>query len=246
MAVNNFDDLSRKRLQVMNLAGEQILECYRVLKKPKTNIVGELLKDQGEFFEWDHYPKGDVYDNETHSQYYYHAHPPETRLAVYGAEHGHFHTFIRPRGMPKGIKPVKLPDYKKGRGANDDLSHLIGICMDRHGFPLRAFSANRWLTGETWYKAKDVIRMMDVFHMDHAYPSWPVNIWITAMFRLFRPQFEQLLHERDAAIEQWIADHPGDNAYENRELEIPSYMKISVEDQMKAVKQALKARKERT
>jgi hypothetical protein len=239
MVADNFDDLDMKSLRAMRLAGEQIMECYRVLEKPKANIVGELLKGQPEFFEWDHYPKGDVYDNETHSQYYYHAHPPETRLAVYGAEHGHFHTFVRPKGMPKGIKPAKLPDYKKSKGDNDDLSHLIGISMDRRGFPIRAFSANRWLTGEVWYKARDVIRMMDVFFMDHAYPSWPVNIWITAMFRLFRPQFEQLLIDRDTVVAQWVKDHPGDNAFENRDLEIPSHVDISVEKQIKAVQQAL-------
>ena len=242
MAEDIFSTLSTNNLHKMNLAGEQILECYRVLAKPKANIVGEVIKGQSEFFEWDHHPKGDVYDNETHSQDYYHAHPPETRLAIYGAEHGHFHTFVRPKGMPKAVKPVKLPDYKKGKGLNDDLCHLIGICMDRRGFPIRAFTANRWVTGETWYKANDVIKIMDKFLVDHAYPSWPVNIWITAMMQLFRPQFEQLLHERDAAVEAWIKDHPDDNAYENRDLEIPSYMDISVERQTKAVKKALKDR----
>ncbi len=242
MTVQNFDDLDLKRLQDMSLAGEQIMECDRVLRKSKANTVGEVIKGQGEFFEWDHYPKGDVYDNETHSQYYYHAHPAETRLAIYGAEHGHFHTFVRPRGMPKGIKPARLPDYKKGKGANDDLCHLVGICMDRRGYPIRAFSANRWVTGEVWYKAKDVIRIMDKFFIDHAYPSWPVNIWITAMMRLFRPQFEKLLYERDAVLEQWIADHPDKNAYEDRDLEIPSYVDISIDKQIRAVHQAIKER----
>ena len=103
MAEDIFSTLSTNNLHKMNLAGEQILECYRVLAKPKANIVGEVIKGQSEFFEWDHHPKGDVYDNETHSQYYYHAHPPEPRLAIYGAEHGHFHTFVRPKGMPKAV-----------------------------------------------------------------------------------------------------------------------------------------------
>ncbi|MCH7600783.1 MAG: hypothetical protein IH973_13595, partial [Myxococcales bacterium] len=35
--------------------------------------------------EWDHYPKGDIYDHGSHSQYFYHAHPTELR----GGEHGH-------------------------------------------------------------------------------------------------------------------------------------------------------------
>lgn len=47
-----------------------------------------------------HYPKGDVYDAETASQYYYHAHRPEA------GEHSHFHTFIRAKGIPRTAKPA--------------------------------------------------------------------------------------------------------------------------------------------
>ena len=72
-------DLPRVQLEAMAEAGAQVLECYRVLMKTDANIVGEVLREPDEFFEWDHYPEGDVYDFETHSQYYYHAHPPEGR-----------------------------------------------------------------------------------------------------------------------------------------------------------------------
>ena len=52
----------------MAKAGNQILECYRVLQKSDANVVGEVLKGHGEFYEWDHYPPGDSYDLETPSQ----------------------------------------------------------------------------------------------------------------------------------------------------------------------------------
>ena len=32
------------------------------------------------------------------------------------------------------------------------------------------------------------LEALDRFDIDHAYPSWPVNRWLTAMVRLFRPQ----------------------------------------------------------
>src|SRR3546814_14192456 len=67
------------------------------------NLVGELLKNNGTFYEWDHYPPGDVYDHETHGQYYYHAHAADQR---FDGEHGHFHTFVRPKGMPPGVRPA--------------------------------------------------------------------------------------------------------------------------------------------
>ena len=70
----NFSELPKVRLERMRSAGEEALECYRVLSKAGANVVGELLKGEGKFYEWNHYPDGDIYDNETHSQYYYHAH----------------------------------------------------------------------------------------------------------------------------------------------------------------------------
>jgi hypothetical protein len=198
-------------------------------------VVGELLRGHGEFYEWDHYPPGDVYDNETHSQYYYHAHPVELR----GGEHGHFHTFLRPKGMPDGIVPADLADISPPTGDNDALSHLIGISMDSHGYPIGLFSTNRWVTGEVWYTARDVVRMLDCFDMDLAYPSLPVNTWVTAMLRLFRPTVERLVVSRDAAVADWQARHHDVNVYEDRDLEITAYADLDVDGQINPVVQAL-------
>jgi hypothetical protein len=55
-------------------AGRTVREMMRILKKSGQNLVGQCLANQGTFYELDHYPKGDVYDSETHSQFYYHAH----------------------------------------------------------------------------------------------------------------------------------------------------------------------------
>ena len=41
-------------LRKMIKAGDRISECYRVLEKGGLNIVGEVLKDQGTFYELDH------------------------------------------------------------------------------------------------------------------------------------------------------------------------------------------------
>jgi len=240
MSVDYLAGLNKKQLGDMAAAGDQILECYRVLRKANANVVAETLKGQGDFFEWDHYPKGDVYDSDTGSQYYYHAHPPETRVAIYGPENGHFHTFVRPKGIPKGIKPAPVADYKKLSGSNDELTHLVGISMDRQGFPIRLFTTNRWVTGETWYSGDDVLRIVDEFLMDHAYPSWPTNIWITGMLRLFRPQVVSLIEQRDQAVDEWIREHPDvESPYEDRNLEITSFVDVSVEKQLSLVRMAL-------
>ena len=221
-------------------AGERILECYRILRKSDANVVGEVLRGHGEFYEWDHYPPGDVYDPETHSQFYYHAHPPENRTKKWGVEHGHFHTFLRPKGMPGDAKPADVADLEEPGSDNDALTHFVGVSMNRAGFPIRLFTTNRWVTGETWYSAETVISLLDHFEMDLATPSWPVNIWITSLLRLYRPQIESLLVERDASVEAWKNEHPGENVFEDRDLEITSIIDISVEGQIKRITRARK------
>ncbi len=211
-AVDDVTALPRRRLEAMAAAGQEILECYRVLAKAGANIVSEILKGQGKFQEWDHYPEGDVYDNETHSQYYYHAHRGVEN------EHGHFHTFLRQPGMKPGTKPVPYGGTEAWPRGKDSLSHLVAIAMDGYGFPTRLFTTNRWVTGEAWYRAEDVCAMLDGFEIDHAYPSWPTNRWLGAMLRLFHPQIVELIGARDGSVARWRERHPEQDVFEDREL----------------------------
>ena len=64
-----------KRLRMMLAAGEEVQEVERVLGRTGDNVVSEVLRGHPTFYEWDHYPKGDVFDGKSHSQYFYHAHP---------------------------------------------------------------------------------------------------------------------------------------------------------------------------
>lgn len=221
--------LPRERLERMLEAGVDILECYRVLGKAKSNVVAEVLRGQGTFYEWTHYPKGDIYDQDTHSQYFYHAHPTELRAG----EHGHFHSFLRVKGFPSGIEPVPYEGEAEWPSGDKALSHLIGISMNPQGFPIRIFTANRWVTGEAWYRAEDVRRMVEGFLIDHAHPSWPANRWISGMLRLFKPEIDALIEERDAAITSWEDLSPDKDVFEDRGLEITSFEDISVEDRVR-------------
>jgi hypothetical protein len=208
-------------------AGEEITECYRVLRKGGLNVVGEVLKGQGQFVELEHYPRNDVYDADSGAQYYYHAH----RGPV---EHGHFHTFLRASGMPTGAEPLDYPLRSQAWPQGDKaISHLIAVSMDAWGYPIGLFATNRWVTGETWYPAEQVLGMLDRFVIDHAYPSWPTNRWITAMFVLFRPEIEALVRHRDAVIERWQSAHPGEDVFEDRSLEITGALPVSVEQTLR-------------
>lgn len=209
---------------------QQIQECYRVLRKGGSNIVWEILRQSEPFKEWSHYPKGDVFDKESHSQYYYHAHPrPSTGEAW--EENGHFHLFLRKNGIPAGIQPIEISSACRPESSkDDDICHLISISMDKHGYPIRLFTTNRWVSGEKWYQAKDVIHLLDYFNIDHAYPSWPLNLWLSSMVRVYKSEITQLIYERDAALSAWQTAHPDKNVYEDRDLEIPSLYDFSPEE----------------
>ncbi len=223
------------QLEDMAAAGEEVEECVRVVEKGESNLVAEVLRGEGKFYEWNHYPKGDVYDTATHSQYYYHAHPSELRPG----EHGHFHTFVRFKGLPKSIKPVAMPSSVNRPTGKDAIAHIVGFSMDKKGYPFRVFTVNRWVTGESWYSAEDVLKMVDLFKITHAVPTWPTNRWVSAMMRLFRPQIDWLLHERDEAVRIWQSGHPDSVVYEDHGLEVPSVVQISIEDQIRRVREAL-------
>lgn len=235
---NHIRTLSDTQLQTMLQAGTDIGNCYRLLQKNEDygNVVREVLKDQGTFTEYDHYPSGDVHDRDTHSQYFYHAH------RGLSGENGHFHTFLRAQGMPEHVSPEPYNGDAEVPSGEDALSHIVAISMDPRGYPIGLFSTNRWVTGETFYSAGNVVDMLDNFEMDLLYPSWPTNIWITATIRLFRPQIEWLLLERDRTINQWAESHPGTDVYEDRDLEITSQLTVDVDEQLSLVNDELSAR----
>lgn len=228
--------LSAEELETMQEAAAMIRECQRVLYNGRKNIVSELLRFTDSFLEWTHIPDKDVHDRVSYSQYYYHAHAKsKDNSGPHDDEHGHFHTFLRGKGMPEDKKPLTLPDFKSDTDIKNIVTHIVGIAMDPMGNPIKLFTTNRWVTNETWFRAEDVIAMLDLYEIDHAYPSWPVNLWVTAMMKLFKPQIIDLLHERDRTVESWIADHPGENVYEDRKLEVTSQCHINLDAQIQTV-----------
>lgn len=223
----SLETLGAGELAAMAEAGREVLECYRVLRKTGDTIQGELLRDVATVEDWRHYPEGDVYDRDSASQYYFHAHPRAERPD----EAGHFHTFLRAPGMPSGALPVA-----RGPAATaDPLSHLVAIAIDHDGYPVSLFTVNRWVTGDAWYRAEDVCRMVERFEIDQARPSWVLNRWITAMLRLYRPLVMDLVRERDLVVAERARTVDGD-VFEDRGLETPSAAQISLAKQIAALR----------
>jgi hypothetical protein len=247
----------RAELEAMAAAGEAVLECRGTLARNGEGGIGAVLHGAAAAGDWTHYPSGDVYDPQTHAQYFYHAHPAGERRP---GEAGHFHTFLRPRGMPRGTRPLVMPELaiadapaapadpiappapQPNQGAdNDEPSHLVAIAIDGTGNPVRLFTTNRWVTGETWYAAADVVAMLDRFAIDLAHPSRPLNRWLGALFRLFRPEMQSLVQARDEAVMSWRWRHRGNvHVFEDRRLEVTSALDVDVEARISAIGAALK------
>lgn len=208
--------LPRARLEEMHDAAETVLECETVLAKSGMSVVSEVLRGQGDFLTWERYPRGDVFDTETHCHYFYHAH--DAREMAQG-ENGHFHLFMRPEGIIPGLEPWDLPGARIPEDGASRFVHIGAISVDAQGRALRIFTTNRWVTDECFYRAEDVIRLLDHFAIELAHPNWAVNLWLSGMVTLYRPQVEALLRARDAQIEARLAEHPGSDVLEDRGLQ---------------------------
>ena len=221
----------------MQAAAAVVAACHRALAARGGGILAEIGADEGALVDWQRYPGGEVYDPQTHVQYFYHAHPAADRAV---REHGHFHTFLRAEGMPLGVAPLVLPETAVAdaarptpqaaplkHGARDEVSHLVAIALDPRGEPMRLFTTNRWVTGETWYRAEDVIRMLDRFRFGEVGGPTVLNRWIGAMLALFRPQILALLRQRDETVTAWRWRRRT-NVFEDIRLEITSSVEINL------------------
>jgi hypothetical protein len=231
-------DLSREALLRMANAGVKAVGSIADLHAGGSNLVIEVLRGSGDFIQWKHYPPDDVRDPQSHAQYYFHAHPPDERDQP---DYGHFHLFVGPQGVPASSRHAKVRNLAASASDKDAPSHLIAISMTPAGMPERLFTTNGWVTGETWYRAADVIGMLDRFVIDLDHPSRPLNDWLTAMVVLFRPQIEELLIERDRVVLQWQAEHADTDVFEDRRLEIVSSIRISLHNQIEWLDRQLDA-----
>jgi hypothetical protein len=224
----------------MTAAAALIGEARRELAGRNGNIVNEMMASHLSICEWRHYPEGEVYDPKSHAQYFYHAHPVSGRAVQ---EHGHFHTFLRAEGMPPGVVPLLLPEIAVAdapalppqapplkRGIGEEVSHLVAVAIEARGEPIRLFTTNRWVTGETWYPAEDVISMLDCFVVTEVDPSETVNRWLGAVLQLFRPQIAELLRLRDEAVMAWRRRRRT-HVFDDPALEITSSLDVSIEAQ---------------
>jgi hypothetical protein len=226
------------------IAAATLRECRDALAQSGSTILQQAAGGSGDIAPWQRYPAGEVYDPNSHCQYFYHSHgASEHTGSAEPSEHGHFHLFLRAEGIPAGITPLVLPELAVAdaplppqsapvkRGGRDEVVHLVAIAMDARGEPVRLFTTNRWVTGETWYCAEDMIGMLDRFRVSEDGPGALLNRWLTAMVQLFEPEISVLLRQRDRAITDWRWRRRA-NVFEDPRLEITSGFAIDLDGRL--------------
>lgn len=159
-----------------------------------------------------HYPAGDVVDACSGYRYYYHSHAAQ---AWQRREHGHFHLFST-----------------EGKA----YTHLMALAIDARGLPLRMFTTNRWVTGETWRPHAEVFRLLQDFQVQTSGATALVDRWLTALMKLFIDPARQVLLQRDLRL-QALLDR-GRNvqrALEDRRIHVLSQARLSLLAQIEAV-----------
>ena len=226
------------------LAAEAMLHVEADLAAEGRTILDELARD---FVPGQHYPEGEVWDAASHAQYFYHRHPEGERSP---GEHGHFHTFLGAGGMPRGLTPLMLPEMalggacdSRGRGVGTHrsprdrgvVSHLVALSLDQAARPAELFTTNRWVTGETWFRAEDVARMLPAFRIEGEDPSPMVGRWLTAVMGVLRPRIVELVEERDARIMDWRRRRSRQcHVFDDRRLEVASYRRLDFAAELEA------------
>ena len=232
----DFSSLPREKLLMMQSGGDEMIGVLEEAAEQEKHILIDVLNATAPdpFTQWQHYPPGDVHDRDKGALWFYHAHE-EDEAARPWSEHGHFHLFVYTEHVAEGVEPIALPsepDWEKG-----GLCHLVAISFDQAGTPTRIFTTNRWVAMEWQYPAEEVIRLLDLFEIDNEEFSL-TSRWLMAALKLFRPQIEWSLRERDRVIDQMRANDP-EGFSEDESVEVLSSFPFDLGSQIEAIETAL-------
>lgn len=234
-------NLSKAKQANLLAYASQVLQAQQQMTTAKgKNIIHYTLQRKRRHQSMAHYPKGDRIDHSTGAQYFYHCH----REDYDSMEHGHFHCFLRYKGIPEHIKPTPLPDWDKNM--DNPMAHLVAISMNCYGQPIRLFTVNRWISYEIWYDAKHINNFIKRYKMTLEDPYWGIlDQWVEGMLHLFAPQIAWLHQKRDEKIKEVQTEKPDGNAYEDHDIEELSSINIDLNQQIQWILQAEKHKNER-
>lgn len=232
----DFSAIPRDRLLAMQAAADQMIAVLEEAAEEQKHILIDVLNATAPeaFTQWQHYPPGDIHDRDNGALWFYHAHSEDEAARPWN-EHGHFHLFVYTEHVKEGVEPIALPpepDWELG-----GLCHLVAISFDQAGTPMRIFTTNRWVAMEWQYPAEEVIRLLDHFVIENEEFAL-TSRWLMAALKLFRPQIEWSLRERDKVIAKLREKDP-EGFSEDESIEVLSSFPFDLGSQIDAIETAL-------
>lgn len=198
-------------LNARTLASQTLISALQDLAQAGQNPVTAVLQN-GTPVPDAHYPAGDLVDTSSGFRYYYHCHAAS---AWKRREHGHFHLF---------------------RESGDHFHHLVAISADTHGLPVRAFTTNRWVTGESWRHGDTVQKDLDTIQLPADGPFVAVNRYLVGLIGLFRDNLHRLITARDQRLlELGTNGRSRDRILEDRRIHVLSQTPLNLLESFDAV-----------
>ena len=214
---------SNEALLDMQEAAQEVLFWQSVLLKTNDGVVSEFLRDVEEVYHDQFYPADTVEDKETGCQYYFHAHSDRPE------EYGHFHTYVMEAGIPDNLHAIKPASMGSPNDQYRTHCHLVAIGIENDGTPTSMFTLNHWSAHEAKYSLESLEQILDCFDISHAVPSYPVNRWISALLRLYRPKIIDLFVQREDALEGLARQQPDVPPEANQAMDVTSKIDIAIE-----------------
>ena len=225
----NLRHLSYQELFELWQAGKEVLCLKQQLTEAWSSVVKEIDAGKMESKEKVHYPREPIIDKKTYSQYYFHNHREK--------ESGHFHLFLRKGGIESEVIPIFYDQKNHVVNGPGTFAHLIAISVDKKGMPKNLFTTNQWVTGEDWYSARDLCKMVKNFDINE--DSSLLHRWVSSMFKLFSPQIVELIMKKEEILQKKEDSTPLVEILEDNAVEVISETKISIEMQMTVLEELL-------
>lgn len=158
-----------------------------------------------------HFPADDVLDSNSGAQYFLHRHESDSL-----GHSLHIHFFKRWRPQELSLKSHETIT-----------THLVGLALNAQGHPSHWFTVNQWVVGDYWQPAEETItlfRNWKVSKPDKGRGDDVLSIgheWLSSLIALHLDgDIKELLHERDARLDQLVDASPYVNVLDDRSIEV--------------------------
>lgn len=218
----SFDPTSRNsgEIQQLGLIAQDMMSAWGVANARHGSLIQAWVRGRV-MVEHEHYPKGDVIDRQSGSQYFYHAHRGQ------GSEHGHLHLFWHATASGRRRRDAGFRTSAP--------THLFAISLDARGLPEALFTTNLWVTGGYWFDAPALLSMVDRFRIERGGRYAAANQWLNHFIHLYRDAIELTLHQRDRRVRALMRHRSWVQLSQDRKHEVLSAVSLDLIGDMNAI-----------